>query len=166
MTALGIDYSATRAYFGIVEKSKVLHIASLNLVDPKAFLLQYQSLLTSFWSHYGVTGNKIVIEQSWSQEGHYAWTGLKTEHMKTLLQAGALLSKASIFEPIFVLPLVWRKAVFGNGRPENPKDKAVEWVKEHLDFEVPVIGKTGRGHKPDHNFAEAICLAVYGNMQS
>lgn len=160
MPSIGIDYSASKAYLAAVRDRKVVHIDSISLATDQEneFLGVYQNFLRDMYSHYGI--EKIFIEQSWSREGKYAWTGVKMEHMKTLLQVGALLSRAASFEVKLLLPQTWRKAIFGKGNPPDAKDYAVEWVQQNLNFVVPVQGKTGRGSKPDHNFAEAICLAL------
>lgn len=160
MPNIGIDYSARKAYIAVADREKVYNISSIDLKDTKSFLTTYQNLLASLWFSYRI--NEIYIEQSWSREGKYAWVGLQMEHMKALLEAGAILSKATSFEINFVTPRSWRKKLMGTAKFADPKQAAVDWVLENLDFEVPVLGKTGRGKKPDHNFAEAICIAVSG----
>lgn len=58
------------------------------------------------------------------------------------------------YEPCFVMPNVWRKAVYGNARLEDRKEAAREFVLEKFGFETQ--------YKYEHNICEAILLAHYG----
>lgn len=166
MNYIGIDYSASKAYLAVANGSEVLHYSELALEKDsvEAFLRNVQSELAFIWSRHGMNGVGIYIEQPWSREGAYAWTGLATARMAAYLEAAALLQPQYRFKPCFVLPGVWRKTVLGNGRPKNAKQVAVTWAKEQYDFLPPSLKV--RSYEADHNYCEALAIAHYGVLQN
>lgn len=52
-------------------------------------------------------------------------------------------------------PTTWRKAVFGNGYPSDPKAAAIEYCR--LVWKITLT---------DHNSAEALCLMSWGMAQA
>lgn len=64
--------------------------------------------------------------------------------------------------PVFrVAPSTWRKEVLGNKLAT--KDDALKFCQENFN-EISLL-RTKRSRVPDHNFAEAICLAEYAKRK-
>lgn len=60
-----------------------------------------------------------------------------------------------------VHPLSWRKLIYGKAKLPNPKQRALQFVNDNFDYKVQMTAP--KGHTPDHNIAEAICIAYYGS---
>ena len=162
MTTIGCDYSSSTLYLACLNNLKVHAIASLNIEDLCHSLDPLKALLHSYHFEYE-SKREIYIEQPWVNGIRYPRSGLMMMRSATILE---VVTIESGLKPVFVHPLTWRKLLFGNGRPSDPKATAVNWVKENCHYDVPVFGKTGKGHRADHNFAEAIAIAHFGEINS
>lgn len=129
-----------------------------DLDRPRAMALIYSSV-RSHVSANGIEG--VVIEapvvgiQRENKRGIKLPTSRHGELSLTMLsgaaQAGAINGGAKhIWMPF---PNEWRKAVLGNGYPENPKAAALNYCRL---TGCPVT---------EHDAAEAICLLQYGHGQ-
>lgn len=156
---LGIDYSNTAAYLAFVS-DKVEHTNKIPLsdkgVDTMAFI---DTLRWILHNHRGDINNTIYVEKPWVNGKHFPLSGLMLTRTATLIEACSLLEQYDIE---FIHPKIWRRVVYGDAAPKNPKEKAVDFVLEQYDYKVPSMGKTIKSKAPDHNIAEAICIARYG----
>lgn len=163
MPCLGVDYSGSEVYIAVANHNKIPHTVKLKLAGSTAA----QRLL--FWQNIGTTlktlheefkcHDIVFIEEPWIAGNHFPKAGQMLTRTATFLEIACIYHH---LEPRFVHPMTWRKAIYGTAKPQDPKGTAVGWVKENLDLEVPVMGATGRGKKPNHNFAEAAIIAIYG----
>lgn len=132
-------------------------------MEPRRNALRLLHVTLQFYvSHFGADG-ELWIEGSWVNGSRYPRSGLMMARTASTVESIALRAGLN---PHFVHPLTWRKGVYGNGRPANPKTAALKFVKETLHYDLPVMGSSGRGSKLDHNYAEAIAIACYGGMQT
>lgn len=160
---IGCDYNSKEVSIGCIKDDKVVAAGSVKITDQLWHSFHMlQNYLSNLQGYYGA--DTIWIERPWMRSiaGRRADTGLFTMRTATIIELAALEIG---MQPEFVYPQTWRKAVYGSmPRGTDTKEKAVEYVTKELGYELPVMGKTGRGSKPDHNIAEAICLAVYGKL--
>lgn len=159
---IGCDYNAHGFSIGVTKGPKVLQCGTINLNedDVKTSFDLLVKYLQSLQYHHLASLN-VYVEKPWmrSVQGKRGDTGLFTMRSATILELAVYQANMN---PVFVYPQTWRKVVYGHGRPEDTKLAAIEYVQEELQFDLPVMGKTGRGNKPDHNIAEAICISIYG----
>ena len=159
---IGCDYSGKVISLAVVEGSKVKAIANLQVGED--LRTSYQLLKDYFRNAYDEYSccYEVIIEKPWMRQvsGVRGDTGLFTMRTATILE---LAVTECNMVPVFVYPQTWRKGVYGNGRPKDTKVAAIDFVQEEIGYTLPVMGKTGRGSKSDHNIAEAILLAYYGN---
>ncbi len=159
---IGFDYSSTAAYLGMVNETEVRHTSKIIVgIDNQSTIYFCDALRTLFriLKRYNTVTDTVWIEKAWVNGQHFPLSGLMLARTSALIEICALEAG---FGVEFVYPKVWRKAIYGGAAPKNPKEKAVEFVKEKFNYEVPTIGKTSRSKLPDHNIAEAILIASYG----
>lgn len=157
---IGCDFSATTVYVACANNQKVLGTASINITT---MLWGFESLRNIFEAYIKEHEAEIYIyiEQPWVNAARNPKTAMAMMRVATVIELAAWVSGCV---PRFVHPLTWRKELYGSGQTLNSKEYAVDWTKINLGYEPPPIGKTIRS-KPDHNFAEAACIAVYGSRQ-
>lgn len=161
MTTTGIDYSGSIVYMATVKDNKVLHISSVvKNEDTLLFMNMLESMLSACRNVYN-SQEQIYIEQAWVNGAHFPKSGLMLARMEGLIEVAALRSN---FKTNFIHPMQWRKKVYGKAQIPTPKESAINLVKKRFNYDVPVMGATGRGKTPDHNFAEAILIASAGEM--
>jgi hypothetical protein len=83
-------------------------------------------------------------------------TGMMMTRSATYIEIAAMMEGVSVH---FLPVQTWRKTIFGSSRLEHPKDAAVNYVRL-LGYQLPDMGV--RKKQPDHNYAEAICIAMAG----
>ena len=161
---IGVDYNSKGVSLGVSKGSKVIATASLEIVED---LLPSFQLLKSWFANIQMmhlTCLNVYVEKPWMRavQGRRGDTGLFTMRTATIVEIAVL--EAGLI-PVFVYPQTWRSVVYGKvPRGSDLKQLAIDYVQEELNYTLPVLGKTGRGSKPDHNIAEAICLSQYGNF--
>lgn len=99
-----------------------------------------------------------IHPELWIEEqfpaGRNIRAGQKLVRIQAFIEIAAL--DAGV-EPCFVHPGTWRKLVYGNGRPDDPKERARQVAKEILGFEAR--------HKNEHNICEGMLIGYYGHCQ-
>lgn len=161
MTAsIGVDYSSQVLYLACVDNSKVHSVSSIELTNTLWAFQALKTLLEHFRTSYNAE-NRVCIEKPWVSGMMRPKIGLMMTRSATIMELAALEAG---FEPCFVLPPVWRKEVYGSAKFSDQKAQAVQYVEARFDYKLPVMGKTGRGKIPDHNFAEAVCIAAWGQL--
>lgn len=153
-SSLGADYSGSAAYLGCVSQGVTLAYKEFRMLDsPYTFRHAIQDWLAEI----SVTHNtwpEFWIEQPFVAGGRFPQVALQLVRTAAFLEAAA--QDAGI-EPCFVHPLTWRKRVYGNGRPDDTKQRARDGAKELLGFESR--------YKNQHNQAEGLLIAYYGYLQ-
>jgi Holliday junction resolvasome RuvABC endonuclease subunit len=155
MPSIGVDYSAQEAYLALTDaySEKVLHTVKLKLAGDlpeqrRAYLDNLTRMFASLIENFEL--NMVLwVEQPWVAGNHFPNTALKLVRNATYIEVAAL---AAGLDVRFVHVSTWRKAVFGNGKPQDPKGTAVAWVLYNLGFETK-----------NHNSAEAACIGFYGD---
>lgn len=158
---LGVDYNSGTISLSCVNDPKVLATASLDITNLALSIPVVKRLLQALLGEFTLD-NKIWIEQPWVNGKQFPRSGLMMARTAAIIE---VIATEIGIEVNFVHPLTWRKELYGNGRPKDPKNTAVKYVEEHFQYKVPTLGKTARSQKPDHNLAEAICIAAYGQLQ-
>lgn len=150
--AIGVDYSGSAAYLGVVKGDKVLATCTIKLADsPHTFFHVIQDWLKTIHEEHN-TLPELWIEDYWINGKVFPKTGQIMARTATILEIAAL--EASI-EPCFVHPGTWRKWVYGNGRPDDLKERARRVAKELFGFDSKF--------KNQHNMCEALLIAHYGS---
>lgn len=156
---LGFDYSSTAAFLAYVS-DKVERVQKIPLsTDSKETIQFIDTLRWMLHNDRERLNSTIYVEKAWVNGKHFPLSGLMLARTATIIETCALLEH---YDVEFIHPKAWRKVVYGNASPQNPKEKAVNFVLEKYQYTVPTIGKTVRSKAPDHNIAEAICIARYG----
>lgn len=156
---VGIDYSASQVFFAVFSDEQVLYDTEFELKlnssahDMNLYFLQLKNAFEKACYIYGVD-RRVYIEKPWVRWNHRPLSGLQLTRTATYLEIAALQAYC---EPVFVDPGVWRKAVYGNGRPDDAKELARRTVLDRFGFETKF--------KYQHNICEAILIAYYGNLQ-
>lgn len=161
-TVAGCDYSSKCVYLARVNKQRVEGISSILLPpEVEGRRTSYRILCSLLVGYHEIVEehpiDKIWIEQPWVSAKFYPLSGLMMARSATYVETAAMLAGLEIG---FMEPRTWRKVLFGTGAPKNPKEAAVKFVQEKFDYELPTLGI--RKPVPDHNFAEAICIAYAG----
>lgn len=152
MATIGCDYSAKEAYFSIVEDEKVLQTAKVVLKGDlseqrRDYLDALTKVLNSFTQNCQIN-DELFIEQPWVAGSRFPMTAIQLARNCAYIEVAAL---AAGFDVRFVHISTWRKAIYGNGKPTDTKGTAIAWVLYNLGFETK-----------NHNYAEASCIAQYG----
>lgn len=151
MLCVGADYSAQEAFLALSDGETVQHTFKLKLAgDLSEQRRDYLDLLARTFSACLKLEIKPILfmEQPWIAGAHFPQAGLKLARNAAYIEVSAL---AVGMDVRFVHVSTWRKAVYGNGKPQDPKGTAVSWVLYNLGFETK-----------NHNLAEAACIATYG----
>lgn len=159
-TTIGVDFSSTTVYLACANNQKVLATASINIESLAWAFPMLKNILHTY--HEDNKTNKVVyVEQPWVNAARNPKTAMQMMRTATIIEL-AIVESYLLSE--FVHPMTWRKELYGSAKTLNSKEYAVDWVKINLGYEPPPIGKTKRS-RPDHNFAEAVCIAIYGSMK-
>ncbi len=150
--SIGADFSASAVYLAAVTGQKLMAQNELKLMDsPWSFRNNVREWLLQF-----PTGS--IYPELWIEEQFPSARNIKVG--QKLVRVQAFIEIAALdagVEPCFVHPLTWRKLVYGNGRPDDPKERARSVAKEILGFEAR--------HKIQHNICEGMLIAYYGHLQ-
>lgn len=158
---LGCDYSSRVIYLGHVQGKKVEHTSSISIEGEQEPAKRGFYLLKGILNTLAYTVGDIYIERPIVNAKFTSpLTGMMLTRTATFVEIAAI----EVGMKVHFIPIsTWRKIIFGTNRLDHPKDAAVEFVKRELNFEVPTMGV--RKIQPDHNFAEAICIAYAGYLQ-
>lgn len=165
MTAsVGFDYSSKTFYWAVTQYDQVLNHGRQDMPlepEPNKLLKFYQdtkSLICALSAEYDLI-------YTWIEQPFVNSRSPKAGQM--LMRTATYLEIASLealLTPVTVHPGTWRKKVFGNGRPSDTKATAIKYCADKLSYEPPTLGKTARAKNLDHNFADAACIAHYGQL--
>lgn len=163
---IGCDYSSAQVYLAVTENDKVLNLGSINTAfgnadDYRRAFALMKAMLWELWASYD-TVKKIYIEEPWVNGVQFPRSGMMLMRTATFIEIATIELN---LEPVLVHPKSWRKVVYGTGGIKDAKVAAVNLVQSKFDYKLPVMGATGRGKKPDHNFAEAVLISYYGSLQ-
>lgn len=164
---IGFDYSSQGVYLGVVDNGRVLGRASLfspYQAEPEQRQRFYMNLCTMIVELHRAhkCEDKIYIEKPWVNGARFPLSGLMLCRTATYIEVATLQVN---LEPVLVNPGTWRGIIYGHKKQKNTKQAALDFVSKELNYELlPVMGSSGRGKKPDHNIAEAILIAHYGNI--
>jgi hypothetical protein len=151
--SIGVDYSGSVAYLGVVKNDRVLATSTINLGDsPYTFFHTIKAWLKTIYEEHD-TNPELWIEQPFVVGTRFPQVALKLVRTATILELAAL--EAGI-EPCFVHPGTWRKKVYGNGRPDDLKQRARDTAKKLFSFETK--------YKNQHNICEGLLIAHYGQI--
>lgn len=155
MPTIGCDYSGTVAYFAVSNGERVLHTAKVKLEgDLASQRRNYLDMLTKILDSmkYGYSCQEIMyLEQPWVAGNHFPQTAIKLARNAAYIEVAGLAAGLDV-RTVHISS--WRKEIYGNGKPTNAKGTAIEWVLYNLGYETK-----------DHNYAEAACIAVFGERQ-
>lgn len=155
-TTLGIDYSISTVYLAIVGEGKVWHTASIKVPsnayadDRYEFFKHLKTFFDDAREAY-CAQEFVYLEKPWVNNSRNSYTGLQMVRMATYIEIALISLK---YEPCFVMPDVWRKAVYGKARLPDKKEAARDFVREKFGFETK--------YKYEHNICESILIAHYG----
>lgn len=153
MSSIGVDFSGSAAYLGVVKGHTVQATVSIRLMDsPYTFFHTIQNWLKTVHEEFA-TEPKLWIEQPFVAGSRFPQVALQMVRTATILEIAALEAD---LEPCFVHPNTWRKKVYGHGRPDDLKERARNTARDVFGFDTK--------HKIDHNICEAILIAHYGNI--
>lgn len=152
---IGADLSSTTLYLAVVENTKVLATAKLQITDLASDFNWVRNILRCYRDEYDVW--QIHIEAPFVNGAVFPKSGMMLMRSATILECAAVDTN---MESIFLHPLTWRKLVYGNGRPKDTKAAALEYLAQHFDFQLPTTKP--KGGIPDHNVAESILIAHAG----
>lgn len=151
---IGADYAASAIYLGCLDGNAVKATGIIDVTNIHEGFELLKALLGAYHREYK-TSNEIWLEHPWVNGSRFPLSGIKLARTATVLELAAL---SLGLEPMFVYPLVWRKAVYGKARVEDRKEAARNFVREHFGYDTKF--------KYQHNTAESILLAHYGNLQT
>lgn len=152
-SSIGVDYSASAVYLGVVNKDTVLVSEELRMSDnPWGFYQNLIAFLQTF-SELHESSPELWIEDQMPIPRNIGG-GQKLYRMRTFLELAAMQAN---LEPCFIHPGTWRKAIYGNGRPEDLKETSRRVAKEIYGFETKF--------KNQHNQCEGILIGRYGWIQ-
>jgi hypothetical protein len=150
--SFGVDFSASAAYLAAVTGKKLAASIEIKVMDsPFSFRNTVRDWLLNF--PQGSFFPELWIEEQFPA-GRNIRAGQKLVRVQAFLEIAAL--DAGI-EPCFVHPGTWRKLIYGNGRPDDPKERARQVAKKILGFEAR--------HKVEHNICEGMLIGFYGHLQ-
>lgn len=158
---IGCDYSATCIYlaqtginpYGSVE---VRNTAKVLIGEEGAERLNSFVILRKLLN--SLEDKKIYIEKPLVNAKFMSpVTGMMMTRTATFVEIAAMLEG---IQTEFIQVQTWRKIIYGKGNPPEAKQAAVNYVRDVLSYEVPSMGI--RKLQPDHNYAEAVCIAVAG----
>lgn len=151
--SIAVDYSGSAAYLACVRGREILAQEEIQMHDsPYTFFHHIQLKLTVWNATYKAFSEFWIEDQV--PAGRNIIAGLKLVRVKTILELAGLEVG---LEPCFAHPGTWRKRVLGNGRPDDPKERARQAAKEFFGFETKF--------KNQHNICEAMLIAFYGYLQ-
>jgi crossover junction endodeoxyribonuclease RuvC len=77
---------------------------------------------------------------------------------------GAELAIIRLFVPkvIIVSPLKWKTILLSRNGYTREKDSSIRFIEDRFSSKATKLLMPRRSRKPNHNVAEAMCLAVYG----
>lgn len=150
---VGVDYAGAAAYLACTQDREVLASQELRIGDRLySFFHDLQDTLLLWKAEYN------LIPELWIEDqmpvGRNIGAGQQLAAMKRTLELAGLEVD---LEPCFVHPGTWRKLVYGNGRPYDPKEHAREMAKEIFGYEAR--------HKNQHNICEGMLISRYGWLQ-
>lgn len=148
MTVAGIDYSTKRLDVAVVSGRELVSCTSYDL--GRDTLSQCAAIMRVVHALKSAGASLIVMEKPWMREGRGLGTALDLHRVPTRIETLAICSGLQVR---FVPVNSWRLQVLGNGglRTEEAKRAALRYVEM-------VYGQRAA----DHNAADAICLATWG----
>lgn len=156
MPSIGCDYSASECFLAISSKERVLHTFKLKLAGDlseqrRNYFYSIQKVLQTILEEFPDCKRELYIEEPWVAGMHFPQAAIKLARNCAYIELAALESN---MEVRFVHISTWRKGVYGNGKPQNPKGTAIAWVLYNLGYETK-----------NHNLAEAACIGYYGETR-
>lgn len=154
MAVIGCDYSASEAFFAIVNNEEVqLHEKIKLLGDLEKQKAEYFGKLKNFFhKSWDANDGTLYMEEPWVAQGHFVNAAIKLARNAAWIEMAASVSG---YKVVKVHVSTWRKGVYGNGKPQDPKGTATAWCLYNLGFETK-----------NHNFAEAACISYFGGKGS
>lgn len=151
--SIGADLSKRVVFLGCLTTDGKVATANVDIFNnPLTGMELLNTVIGSYIKNYGAT--KICIERPWISNN-----SVRPMSFLDLGRASAFVEVAALIQgldPIFVFPSEWRKVVYGHGKPPDMKELARQTVLEKFGWETK--------YKNQHNEAESILLAHYGNL--
>lgn len=151
MAKIGADLSKAVIYLGVVENAKAIANCSIKIDEnPYLGFDMLRGAISSYIYEFGVDG--LIIEKPWVRSP-FGLTATELMRTATFVELAAYSNN---LDPVFVLPNVWRKVVYGANPKGDTKEAAREMAQQLLGYETRF--------KKEHNVCESLLLALYGEL--
>lgn len=156
MPVVGCDYSASEAFLVVEKDERVINFSKTKLGgDLAEQRLDYFQALQSEFKTLQIEDRCdpiLYMEEPWVAQGHFVNAAIKLARNAAYIELAAITQG---YQVIHVHVGTWRKGVYGNGKPQDPKGTAKAWCLYSLGYDTK-----------NHNLAEAACISYYGGRQS
>lgn len=155
MPSIGCDYSSQDAHIAVSDGETVLHFVKVHLAGDLSeqhseyfhrLIATFETLIEEFKCE-----PILWIEEAWVNGFRFPQAALKLARNAAVIELSAAEAKMEVRR---VHISTWRKEIFGNGKPQDPKGTAKAWVLYNLGYETK-----------DDNKADAACISVFGTRQ-
>lgn len=152
MPSIGVDYAVQDAHIAVSDGERVLHYTKVHLAGDlseqhSSYFHNLQSTFQTLMEEFKCPPI-LWIEEAWVNGMRFPQTAIKLAKNTAVIELAAAECGMEVRR---VHISTWRKAIFGNGKPQDPKGTAKAWVLYNLGFETK-----------DDNKADAACISVYG----
>ena len=155
MNVVGCDYSASEAFLAVTHDESVVHSSKWKLGGDLSQQRHnyFQELQMAFDAlHIDKICEPILyMEEPWINGMKFPQAGIKLARNSAYIELAAITMGYTV---VHVHVMTWRKGVYGNGKPQDPKGTAKAFCLYNLGFETK-----------NHNIAEAACISYYGSKQ-
>ena len=139
---IGVDYSTKYVHFGwLPNQWRKLRVDE----DLLAFTQGIANMLPEHEDGH------LYLERPWAR--YNAWTGMQMQRIATIIDVVATQQGWNVH---WTTIAAWRSKLWGKGKyaSKEAKKMALAYVKEECGLDLT-----------DDNAADAICLAIYGEMK-
>lgn len=160
MLILGCDYSASTIYMAFLHYGKLDRTICLGV--PKPVDTEWTFAIRLLLEDQGI--DAIYVEAPWANSFNH----MRGDTGSMMARVAAIIETVAAFLEIpchMVPPGTWRKEILGKGGGKTTaqfKQMAIDHVAEaypHWKLRSLKV----RSYEPDHNEAESICIAEYGD---
>lgn len=156
MSVVGCDYSASEAFLAIEYDGRIINSSKHKLKGDlsEQRLAYFQELQSEFKTLQLEERCEPVlyIEEPWTNGLKFPQASIKLARNQAYIELAAITMG---YKVVLVHVMTWRKGVYGNGKPQDPKGTAIAWCLYNLGYETK-----------NHNLAEAACISYFGGKDS